>query len=219
MGFGSLQRSRDRRSTFHGRCRRPLRSACRVWLPSGRFTPSEPVPALFHAGGALGIHPSELPPPGRCPHRFRAEEPTYRLTRRCSRRRSAGPARRGAVSGLLPFRESLAAKRRFSAVAAGCSLGFCPSRVCGRRPRSGFHPDSSHALRGTALTVGNRRRPGVSIGLRLVQSVQSGKPDGEKDSPFRVLAPDAPGHSSESPPGLLVGLVPRHASLPTGRHA
>jgi hypothetical protein len=33
----------------------PLRSAHRVCLPSRRLTPSEPEPALFHAGGALGI--------------------------------------------------------------------------------------------------------------------------------------------------------------------
>jgi hypothetical protein len=38
----------------------PLRSAFRVWLPSWRFTPSEPVPVLFRTGGAHGIHPSEL---------------------------------------------------------------------------------------------------------------------------------------------------------------
>jgi hypothetical protein len=147
MGFCSLQHSRDRRSTCGGRCQRPLRSAYRVWSPSGRFTPSEPVPVLFHTGGALGIHPAELSPLGRYPRRFRAEEPTYRLTRRCSRRRSAGPAQRAAVSGLLPCRESLAAKRGFSALAAGCSLGFRPSRVCRRKPHPGFRPDSSHALR------------------------------------------------------------------------
>ena len=45
----------------------PLRSALRVWLPSRRLTPSEPVPVFFHTGGALGIRPSELPPPGRYP--------------------------------------------------------------------------------------------------------------------------------------------------------
>jgi hypothetical protein len=65
-----------------GRCRRPLSFACRVWLPSWRLTPSEPVPALFHAGGAHGIHPSELSPHGRYPPRFRGEAPTYRLSRR-----------------------------------------------------------------------------------------------------------------------------------------
>jgi hypothetical protein len=43
----------------------PSPSAFRVWLPSSRVTPSKPAPAFFHAGSALGIHPSELTPPTR----------------------------------------------------------------------------------------------------------------------------------------------------------
>jgi len=82
MGFRSLQHIRKRRSTCRGRCRRPLRSALRVWLPSRRFTPSAPLPAFFHTGGAPGIRPSELSPPGRYPPRFRGEGPTCRLHRR-----------------------------------------------------------------------------------------------------------------------------------------
>jgi hypothetical protein len=46
---------------------RPLRSGLRVWPPSRRLTPSEPLPALFRAGGAHGIRPSELSPPARYP--------------------------------------------------------------------------------------------------------------------------------------------------------
>jgi hypothetical protein len=83
-----------------GRAKHPLRSARRVWLPSRRFAPSEPVPAFFHAGGALGIRPSELSPRGRYPPRFRADGPTCRLSRRFSLRCSAGPAQRAAASGL-----------------------------------------------------------------------------------------------------------------------
>jgi hypothetical protein len=45
----------------------PLRSALRVWLPSRRFPPFEALPALFRAGGAHGIYPSERPPPTRFP--------------------------------------------------------------------------------------------------------------------------------------------------------
>jgi hypothetical protein len=63
-----------------GVCQRPLRSALRVWLPSRRFTPSEPLPVLFHTGGAHGIRPAELSPAGRYPPRFRGSEPTYRFT-------------------------------------------------------------------------------------------------------------------------------------------
>jgi hypothetical protein len=74
----------------------PLRSALRVWLPSRRFTPSEPSSALFHADSALGIYPSELSPLARYPVRFRPEAPTYRFPCRCYRRkRRAGPTGRG----------------------------------------------------------------------------------------------------------------------------
>jgi hypothetical protein len=58
MGFESLQHMKDRRSTQRGSAF-PLRSAFRVWLPSWRLTPFEPVPVLFHTGSAHGIHPSE----------------------------------------------------------------------------------------------------------------------------------------------------------------
>jgi len=159
MGFRPLQHSRTRRSTCRGRCRRPLPSAFRVWLPSGRFTPSEALPVLFRTGGALGVHPSELSPHGRYPPRFRAEGPTYRLTRRCSRRRSDGPAQRAPVSGLQPFRESLADGRRVSTSAAGCSLGFRPSRAFRRKPDPGFRLGSSHALRATRLTANDAGAP------------------------------------------------------------
>jgi hypothetical protein len=40
------------------------------------------------------------------PERFRLEAPTYRLSYRCSRRRSDGPARQAAVPGLCPRREA-----------------------------------------------------------------------------------------------------------------
>jgi len=56
-----------------GLCLGPLCSALRVWLPSRRFAPSEPVPVFFHTGGAHGIRPAELSPPERYPARFRVE--------------------------------------------------------------------------------------------------------------------------------------------------
>jgi hypothetical protein len=146
MGFCSLQHSKVRKSTGRGRCQHPLRSACRVWRPSWRLTPSEPVPVLFHTGGALGIRPSELSPPERYPPRFGAEEPTYRLTHRCSRRqrRWAGPVGRGFWAFTLPGIPG--SRHGVSAAATGCSLGLCPSRVYQQKPCPGSHPDSSHAL-------------------------------------------------------------------------
>jgi hypothetical protein len=77
-----------------------LRSAHRVWLPSRRLTPSEPVPALFRAGGALGIFPfgasstrkvSGTLPSGRTHVPFR--QPLFPLA-------SNGPDRLAAASGL-----------------------------------------------------------------------------------------------------------------------
>jgi hypothetical protein len=67
----------------------PLRSAFRVWLPSWRFTPSEPSPALFHADSAHGIRPSERSPLARYPVRFRPDGPTCRFSRRCTNRPEA----------------------------------------------------------------------------------------------------------------------------------
>jgi hypothetical protein len=77
----------------------PLRSTFRVWLPSWRFTPSEPLPVLFHTGGALGIHPSEINLPKGIRSVSASDPPTYRSPCRCSQRRSDGPARQSAVSG------------------------------------------------------------------------------------------------------------------------
>jgi hypothetical protein len=58
----------------------------------------------------------------------------------------AGPARRAAVPGLRPIRESLAIRCVVSASAAGCSLGVRPFRVFQQWPCLGFRPNSSHAL-------------------------------------------------------------------------
>jgi len=171
MGFRSLQHSRVRRSTGRERCRRPLRSALRVWLPSRRFTLSEPVPVLFHTGGALGIRPSELSPLGRYPPRLRAERPTYRLTRRCSRRRSDGPAQRAAVSGLSPFRESLATDAGLVRQPLDAPLGFTLLGYSGGNLVRAFTRTPPTRFTAAVLTGGDRRRPGVSIGLRSVPPV------------------------------------------------
>jgi len=136
MGFTSLQRSRKRKSTLRRPCPSRRRSAFRVWLPSGRLTPSAPLPVLFHTSGAPGIHPSELPPPARYPVRFRPEGPTYRFSCRCYRYRSSGPARQAAVPGLLPLPESLAAAvglaRRLLAAPLGFALLGYTSRSLGQ---------------------------------------------------------------------------------------
>jgi hypothetical protein len=182
LGSRSLQRSKVRKSTFAG-LPGPLRSALRVCLPSRRLTPSEPVPVLFHTGGALGIRPSELPPPGRYPERFRPEGPTYRSTHRCSRRRSGGPAQRARGFWALALSRVPDGRRGVSAPTAGYSLGLHPSRAFRRQPGPGFHPDSSHALRSGSLST-------AATGASECQSVAAwsrpppGKPFGRTRQPF-----------------------------------
>lgn len=75
----------------------PLRSALRVWLPSRRFPPFDPVPAFFHAGSAHGIHPSEHSPLERSPARFRTADThlPFLLQLNHLPRQEAGPAGRG----------------------------------------------------------------------------------------------------------------------------
>jgi hypothetical protein len=129
MGFCSLQHIRDRRSTCRGLCLGPLRSALRVWLPSRRLTPSEPVPGLFRPGGAHGIRPSEPSPLKRYPPLSRANGPTYRLTRRCFRRRGRWTGPTSAGFWALTLSRVPGGLAGFNSPTTGCSLGFCPSRA------------------------------------------------------------------------------------------
>jgi len=75
----------------------PLRSALGVWPPPRRLTPFEPLPVLFHTGGAPGITPSELSPPTRYTGvSTRMHPPTVSLSGNPPRRRRwAGPLSRG----------------------------------------------------------------------------------------------------------------------------
>jgi hypothetical protein len=104
------------------------------------------VPVFFRTGSALGIHPSECSPLERYPRYYRPDDPTYRFTCRCSRRRNGGPAQQASVPGIQPFRESLAIGRVFSSPNAGYSPGFRPSRVSHHKPCPGLHRNSSLAL-------------------------------------------------------------------------
>jgi hypothetical protein len=124
----------------------PLRSALRVWLPSRRFPPFEPVPALFHAGSAHGILPSELSPPGRHPQRSHRRLTHLPFPRSVTSGHTPGSAQPIAVPGLSSSRESLTTEHVFSASAAGCSLGIHSSRAFGWVPCPGFIPGSSHVL-------------------------------------------------------------------------
>lgn len=166
------------------------------------------MPVLFHTGGAHGIRPSELSPLERHPVRYRPKAPTYRFPFRHTRRQSGRPDRKAAVSGLSPFRESLADWCGFSTPAAGCSLGLRPSRACRRKPWSRFRSTSSHAL----LRNG-RKRPDPpapqSIDRLSPRPVRpSGGPLGAGwDNPSRVRAPNAvPSIRTKTCPGYVFTL-------------
>jgi len=58
----------------------PPPSVIRVWLPSRRLAPSRTWPALFHAGSAYGVFPSERSPRPRFPGVIRRFPPRLPLS-------------------------------------------------------------------------------------------------------------------------------------------
>jgi hypothetical protein len=145
MGFVSLQHIRNRRSTSRGFC---LPASFRL---QGLVTLLAVSSLRFRAGSVSHRRRSWDSPFGAFSSRkvsacFHGDEPTYRFTGEKSHRRNGGPASQAAVSGFSPSRESLAPERVFSTPAAGCSLGFYPSRVRTRKPGPGSRPVSSHTL-------------------------------------------------------------------------
>jgi hypothetical protein len=173
---------------------------------------------LFHTDSALGIHPSEAFHPERYSTRFRPKAPTYRFAQRCSRRRSAEPARGAAVPGFCPFPESLAITWMFSPLIAGSSLGFHPSRVFQRRSWSGFRPTSSHGLFTTGFRS-QQRSSRVSIdpppgSFHLHHRSVAAK----RNNPLRISAP-VPSRSFEKTTTrayeFASRLVVHHCRLPS----
>ena len=203
MGFASLQHFKDRRSTSHEPCHSPLRSALRVWLPSRRLTPSEPVPVLFHTGSAHGIHPSELSPLERYPPLSRSDAPTCRSQPPVipPPQRRAGPTDRGFWVLTLP--RVPGDRAGISTLATGGSLGFRPPRVFQPKPCPGFRPDSSHTLCPTDLSAS-------PAGVPESQSASAWSvPPHPASRMTRIEQPlqgsdtcYAPDHSRELPPGL-----------------
>jgi hypothetical protein len=126
----------------------PLRSACRVWLPSARLSPAESGPALFHAGSARGICPSERSPSARSSERFRPIR-THMPFRTVGKRpaRSGGPARRAAASGVCPAPESLTTGRCLVRRPLVAPLGFSLTGFARHRLGRVLPGLLSHALR------------------------------------------------------------------------
>ena len=169
----------------------PLRSAFRVWLPSWRLTPRDPVPVLFRTGRALGIYPSELSPSGRYPARFRVETPTYCFARRYTCTEGTGRLDRPQFLGFSPSGSPWQPNVVLARQPLDAPLGFAPLGTR-RTPSRGFRPASSHAL------------------FRPRLFTQAAAPQSIDQCPLRLaLFPSKLGGSSEAPFwGFRTGLHP-----------
>jgi len=103
-------------------------------------------------------------------------------------KRWAGPIGRG--SWVLALPRVPGDRRAFDPAAAGCSPGSYPSRVLLRKPRSGFRPISSHALRRSNGEPPDPPAPQSITRLPLTPAQQPRRstPSGPSN-PFRVFAP------------------------------
>jgi hypothetical protein len=181
MGFCSLQRSGARRSTVRGF------ATPATFRPQGLAALSAAYSLRARAGFVSHRQRSWDSPFGafssrKVSARLREEEPTYRFSCRCYRRRSDGPARQAAVSGLLPLPESLAAGRGISAPPTGCSLGFHPSRACGRSLGRALTRPPLTRFTDAPQRVSRRLR--VSIGFHFAPHRRRGDRSGWAEQPF-----------------------------------
>jgi hypothetical protein len=201
MDFRSLQHSRDRGSTYAGfAC--PLRSAPGVWLPPRRLSPREPVPALFHAGGAPGIRPSELSPPARYPDVTTGERPhtvsPAFVPAAEATGRSDGPRFLGFAPCRSPSRPNVCLARR----TPDAPLGFTLPGPANKRLRPDFagHPLTRFADRTThAPPAGASESRSTSVWPHP-HAMQARRLDGATHLGF----PHRPGpHRSDVPPSGL----------------
>jgi len=179
----------------------PLRSALRVWLPSRRLTPSEPVPVLFHTGGAHGFHPSELPPPARYPRVSARKNPHTVFPAVVTVAETTGRPGRPRFLGFDPCESPWRPDAGLVCRKLAAPLGFALLGPSGRDLGRGSPGILSHALptrpqaRLPAPQSFDRFLLGLANRLRQAAAILRG-------SPFRVSAPVRSEHSSR----LLSGL-------------
>jgi len=190
MGFSSLQHSRVRRSTCRGLC------LPATFRPQGLVTLSAAYSLRARAGFISHRRRSWDSPFGafssrKVPARFRTEGPTYRFSLPVfpTLSRWAGPASLGFWALTLP--EVPGDRTAISTSATGCSLGFCPSRVCRRAALPGLSPK---LLPRTSTNAALRRHPPVPRSLDrlppgLFRSARQAERTGP-GNPSRVSAPE-----------------------------
>jgi hypothetical protein len=97
---------------------------------------------------------------------------------------SAGPAQWTAVSGLLPFRESLAAAAGLVQRLLVAPLGFTLLGPAGGNLARALTRTPPTRFADADLAIGAHRRLGVSLGLRLASSGNPGEPGPRTGQPF-----------------------------------
>jgi hypothetical protein len=137
---------KDRRSTAAGFAWARYVPPSGFGYPRGGLLPPSPCRSSFIPAALMGFALRSFLLPKGIQHVAALNEPTYRFSRRCSRRRCGGSARRAAVPGLSPFQESLATATGLVWRAPDAPLGFTLLGLAGRGGATGFHPRSSHAL-------------------------------------------------------------------------
>jgi hypothetical protein len=148
----------------------PLRSVLRVWVPSRRFSPFGAVPALFNAGGAHGIRPSELSPLGRFPRvSARVGPPTVSPSGVSRRPKASGRPNGLRFLGCDPSESPLRSGECLARRLPDAPLGFVLLRLAGQGLVQVFAGLLSRASAGRPQRPCSVR-PRVSIGHGLVPS-------------------------------------------------
>jgi len=201
MGFRSLQRSRMRKSTCAGFARADAVRLQGLVTLLAVYSFRAPAGFVSHRrrswdspfGASSSRKVSGAFPPGRTHIPFFL--PLIPLPKQ-----RAGPAGRGFWASTLAGVPG--SRRRISTPTTGCSLGFCPSRVCRPKSGPGFRPASSHTLCTRARGY-MCRRPRVSIDFGLDPSICRGKPR-QTGKPTLLGFPHLlnPTHAGKLPPGL-----------------
>jgi hypothetical protein len=180
----------------------PLRSARRVWLPSRRLAPSEPVPVLFHTGGALGIHPSELSPPARYPRVSARKDPHTVFPAVVTAAETASRPGRPRFLGFDPCRSPWRPDTGLVRRPLAAPLGFA---LLGRAGRSLGRTLARHSSLALLLTHPKARLPAPQSLDQLLLGLANRSWQAAavvRGSPSRVSAPVRSKHSSEPFSGL-----------------